>query len=421
MRPNTILAVSGGVDSVIMSHLYSEAGLPFSIAHCNFNLRGADSLKDEEFVLELGERLGARVFVKNFDTDKYATENGVSIQMAARELRYTWFKTLAEEHAAMIAIAHHANDVTETLLFNLAKSTGIAGFHGLSELDEIIIRPLLWAKKEEIEEFAKTKQYAFCEDSSNESEKYMRNIIRRKVVPELERVNPSFVEGSLRTASRIKEAEDFFKYSIENLGLIEEQEGHVLINKSGLETLPGAASVLYNLITPYGFNYDQVKSIQASLKSSGALFMSEQWVLNIDRTHLIISKIEKREVEIWIDKEQNNIKADSSSFLTKVIEKKNYKILNDNNIAALDYAKLNFPLLLRNWRKGDSFIPLGMKGKKKVSDFLIDAKVPVNLKPDQLVLVSNEEIIWLVDKRIDERYKLNSDTKTVYQINSYSE
>ena len=419
-RSHTILAVSGGIDSVVMAYLYHDYDIPFSIAHCNFQLRAEESLRDEEFVKALGEKMGVKVLVKQFETENYADEKGVSVQMAARDLRHNWFKELAVEFDAKIAIAHHANDVAETMLFNLTKGTGLAGLHGLAEDDGVIIRPLLWAKKDEIIDFAKKRNIKWREDHSNESEKYMRNIIRKKVIPELERVNPSFVDTSLRNASRIKDAEEFIRFSIEQLGLIEDRSGHVYIDKKGLLKLTGSRAVLYQLINSYGFSYEQVISIIKSHERAGAIFIASNWVLNIDRDYFIISKNSENLIELFVKKEDKIVEFESFSLQIIEQEAEGYQIIPDMNLAALDIDKLTFPLLIRNWRQGDYFSPLGMSGKKKVSDFMIDEKIPVNIKRDTLVVLSGDDIVWVLGWRISDYHKITSDTRKIYQLEKVS-
>jgi tRNA(Ile)-lysidine synthase len=413
---HTILAVSGGIDSVVMAHLFKAVGYPFSIAHCNFQLRGSASDEDEVFVKELAEKLDVAIDIRRFDTVAFADRKGISIQMAARELRYEWFNLLAEEKRGRIALAHHANDVVETILFNLAKGTGIAGMHGMAEEDDVVIRPMLWVKKIEIEDYAVVNKIEWREDQSNQSEKYMRNIIRRKVIPELERINTSFVEAGLRTAFRVKESEDFIRYAINKLDLVEEKEGNIFISIQGLHQLQGKFAVIYELLKPYGFNYDQVKSIEQSLPHTGAMFFSQEWSLNIDRDYLIISSNKEKKIEVRVERETKIIEVPLGVIAIEVHEAGGYELQKRNDIAALNYEKLSFPLQLRNWQQGDSFVPLGMEGRKKVSDFLIDEKVPVALKPNILVLLSGDEIVWIVGYRINEHYKFSSQVKHIYQI-----
>jgi len=415
----SILAVSGGVDSVVMTQLYEVTGRPYLIAHCNFQLRGESSDLDEKFVLELGNQLSVEVEVKRFNTLEYASKEGISIQMAARDLRYTWFQKLAEEKNGYIVTAHHANDVAETLLFNLTKGTGIAGLHGISEKDGKIIRPLLWAKKAEIVEYACGNNMNWREDQSNESEKYMRGIIRNKVIPELERVNPAFIDAALRDTGRFRDVEHFIEYSIGQLELVEERDKNIYIDKDSLEKLPGRKAVLYYLLKDYQFSYDQIDSIAEALNNIGAIFNSKEWVLNIDRKYLILSARVQAVVEYLIESDDKILHMEDYDLLMKVIAAKGYKISSESELCALDYNKLTFPLQVRNWQPGDYFIPLGMKGKKKVSDFLIDAKVPVNIKRNVLVLVSGGDIIWVIGYRIDERFKITGETNRVYEVKRY--
>ena len=302
------------------------------------------------------------------------------------------------------------------MLFNLTKGTGIAGLHGISRDDGVMIRPMLWAKKEEIEAYASEQGIAWREDLSNESEKYMRNIIRKKVIPELERVNPSFINGALRTTSRIKASEEFMQYMVDQLDLVEERDNAIYINVKALKRMPGFNAVLYSLIKPYGFNYDQVDSIVESIEKSGAIFNAGEWTINIDRDQIIISKDQESDIDIFIERDNDSVELISGRLDIEIFSSKDY-VLNDNPlVAALDNDKLNFPLQLRNWRQGDRFVPLGMKGERKISDFLIDSKIPVAEKSKILVLLSEEEIVWLVGFRINDKFKIISNTKTIYQI-----
>jgi len=412
----TVLAVSGGVDSVVMAQLFKTAGRPFIIAHCNFQLRGDDSLADERFVQALGKELGVPVLVKRFSTENYAGNQGVSLQMAARDLRYAWFKELAATYEAWVAIAHHANDVVETMLFNLAKGTGLAGLHGLAEKDGVFIRPLLWAGKATLLAYAEEKGLTWREDVSNTAEKYMRNLVRRQIVPEMERINPAFVAAGLRTARRIAAAEAFVAHAIGQLGLVEERPPHIYLAGAKLADLPGREAVLYHLLSPYGYNYAQVSAILASLGRSGAVFVAGNWQLNIDRDYLILSRRQVERPSATIAKGDKLVEAGNKELRIEVHEAAGYTMPTEAWVAGLDLAKLSFPLHLRPWQQGDYFVPLGMTGKKKLSDFLIDEKVPVNLKQEVLVLLAGKDIVWVVGYRIDDRYKITGDTQKVWQV-----
>jgi len=232
----------------------------------------------------------------------------------------------------------------------------------------------------------------------------------------LERVNPAFISTNLRNAARIKDAEEFVQYAIAQLDLVKKKDGIILINKKILMEVPGRRAVLYQLIKSYGFSYDQVVSIEKSHENVGAVFMANDWVLNIDRENLIISRNDQNGVERLAKIDDKTLDFDGFSLNTELKDADEYIIINDNQVAALDLERLNFPLLIRNWQQGDYFIPLGMKGKKKVSDFLIDEKIPVNLKRNILVLVSKEDVVWIIGYRISDQYKITSRTRTVYHI-----
>jgi len=411
-----ILAVSGGLDSVVMTKLCAAAKRDFSIAHCNFQLRGEASDLDEKFVVELANQLGVQVKVKKFNTKKFATEEGISIQMAARQLRYEWFREIVKENNALIVMAHHANDVAETLLFNLTKGTGIAGLHGIPEKEGHTIRPLLWATRVEIEDYAINNDVAWREDESNKSEKYMRGIIRHSVIPQLEKVNPAFVYAAQRDVARFKQVEQFMHFSVAQLDLKTVKNGHVYIDKPGLSKLPGRSAVLYYLLHEYHFNFDQIEAILQAFDSIGAIFNSNEWTLNIDREKLILSPKKEDEVGRLITSEEAVIKFKNHQLLFSNIHAAGYKIVEDPNIGAFDLESLKFPLLIRNWQHGDYFIPLGMQGKKKVSDFLIDIKVPVNLKKEVKVLVSGNEIIWIMGKQISEKFKVSEASRRIFEV-----
>lgn len=411
-----ILAVSGGMDSVVMAKLCASAKREFIIAHCNFQLRGEESDLDEEFVLQLGKHLGVSVKTKKFRTKEFATKRGISIQMAARQMRYEWFLNLTHENKAFIAMAHHGNDVAETLLFNLTKGTGIAGLHGIPDKDDNIIRPMLWATRAEIEDYAVKNNITWREDESNKSEKYMRGIIRHKVIPQLERVNPAFVHAAQRDAARFKQVENFMNFSIDQLGLKTVKNEHVYIDKVVLSKLPGRSAVLYYLLQEYRFNFDQIEAIILAFKSIGAIFNSDEWTLNIDRKHLILSAKKENNTEWLIASDDVMINFANHHLLISNVEANGYKIVEDANIGAFDLESLKFPLVVRNWRQGDYFTPLGMQGKKKVSDFLIDNKVPVNLKKDVRVLVSGEVIMWIIGQRISENFKVTESSRRIFEV-----
>ncbi len=408
-----LLAVSGGVDSVVLAHLFHLAKVDFGIAHCNFSLRGEASDEDQSLVENLANKYNVPFHTINFDTNQYATENKVSIQMAARELRYQWFEKLTEKHSyKYICTAHHHSDSIETVLFNISKGTGISGVRGILSKNGNIIRPLLFATKSEIEQYAKDEKLEWREDSSNASDKYHRNHIRHHILPHFEHINPSFENTAKSTLERLNDAEQIVLAAVD---LAKEQlyhregENH-FFGLEKLKKLSGSATISHHLLKPYGFNYSQSKNIIRQSGEVGKVFLSSSHQANIDRTHLIVSLLAKGgNAEYLIEKGTDNISLDNVSLhFEECGVPKN--IPTDQNIGCFDLDKVAFPLTVRKWEQGDRFCPLGMSQQKKVSDFLIDNKIPLNLKDNVKVLVSNGQIIWVIGHRIDDRVKISKST-----------
>ena len=419
-KAKTLVAVSGGIDSVVLAYIFSALDLNFGIAHCNFNLRGAESDKDKKFVGELAAHLKVKLHTVSFDTTEIARTRGVSIQMAARDLRYDWFEKIRSEFLYdFIATAHHKGDVAETILYNLTKTCGLEGVHGIKAYIGNVIRPLLFAERREIKAFAKDNKIEWREDSSNSSLKYSRNKIRHKVVPLLEEINPKAQEAIYNSSARISEAELFLKYSLKKLcnGLVKKQDDNAFVAINALMQIPGHTYVLYEILKPFNFNYSQVKSIISILtNNSGKLFYSKSHVVNIDRTQLIISLIPMDTGSVYLNKEEGKYTIDNLNLRTKLLKATAYLFGADKSVLGLDLDKLTFPLEIRKWQQGDIFYPLGMAGKKKISDFMIDNKIPVNLKEQIRVVVSDNEIAGILNHRLDRRFKIDDNTKEVFQI-----
>lgn len=419
-----LLAVSGGLDSVVMTRLFSEADFPFAIAHCNFGLRGEESDADEKFVRKLVRKAGVPCFVKTFDTEKFALDHKLSIQMAARELRYNWFEELARtEGYDFIALAHHRNDQLETMLLNLTRGTGIAGLHGILPKRGRFVRPLLFADKEKLFGYVTEKQIIWREDSSNASTKYQRNKIRHEVVPVLEELNPNLSSTISQTAEKIGAVERFFYSQADKLKQESlQQEGeNWRIQLQPLLASSEPALFLSELLTGWGFGYPQAREIMAVYQQastvSGKIFESSTHRLNLDREQLIISPKDLQEYQsLEIGEEEEEIRYISWEFHFRTLTAEGYKIKPDSNLASIDKNKLQYPLKLRKWKAGDWFCPLGMKQKKKLSDFMIDQKIPLNLKEQVLVLTSGETIVWVVGHRIDNRFKLTDKTTEVLEV-----
>ena len=420
--PGKILAgVSGGVDSVVLAHLLHEAGIPFAIAHCNFTLRGRESEEDRKFVEALGGQLGVPVHVRRFETKKYAETHGISVQMAARDLRRAWFEALAEEGGyEKIALAHHLNDSLETVIFNLTKGTGIAGLKGIPPKQGRYIRPLLFATREMIEKYAVAHDIAWREDSSNRSVKYHRNLIRHEVIPALKKINPNLEETFRLSMEKMTAAAGIFSEVVHEYKakLQEPAEGGFKINKEKLLSAHEFQIILYELLKPLGFNYTQTGNIAGAVEGRpGKVFDAPSHQLVIDRGYLYVTQKRTRQIdEISIESNMESVSTGLGQLTFQKLSAKSFVMDKDSNTALLDYDKLEFPLLLRRWKKGDKFMPLGMKGKKKVSDFMIDEKIPLNLKNQVMVLQSGKNLAWVVGYRIDDRYKITDETRWIYKI-----
>jgi len=408
-----ILGISGGADSVCLMHVFLELGYSFELAHCNFNLREEESDADEYFVKDLAKEYQLKIHVKQFDTLAYAAENKISTQMAARDLRYAWFEKLRiKSSAKYLAIAHHANDDVETFFINLVRGSGLKGFLGIKEKNNAIVRPLLSVSRLEIEQYLKDRGLVFREDSSNASVKYLRNKIRHELIPLLAQMNPS-IQQTVKDEMRILEGvAQIYASKVEEVrkDLTQEKNGIVQLEISALLALNPLHSYLYELLSAYGFY--AVEAISKALQGqSGKQFFSSTHQLVVDRENIFISLLNK-ENEIFEITEKTISLVHPLVINFKVIADKT--IIYDNNIAQLDVDKLKFPLTLRKWKEGDKFMPLGMKKFKKLSDFFIDSKFSIIDKQEQWLLCSGLDIVWVLGCRIDERYKLESNTKKVY-------
>lgn len=418
-----LLAVSGGIDSVVMADLFRRSDFEFALVHCNFCLRGDESDLDEAFVKALAKAYNVPFYSKKFDTEGYAKSKGISTQMAARDMRYEWFAALLKEKEYdFLATAHHKNDSLETILLNLAKGTGIAGLHGILPKNKTTVRPMLYADREMIRHYALSKKIEWREDNSNQSVKYKRNMIRHEIIPVLKKINPSLENTLTSTVEKLRAAENIFQAKIANVkaAALKEKQGKIFIDKSIILQEKEATIILYELIKIFGFNYSQSKNIVCKLsdnQSVGKMFESEDYRLNIDRQQLIIDKkVSTTTMEMLINHGLRTVQSDFFKLNITEHDKDTYQITADKNIAALDYARLDFPLTLRKWRAGDWFMPLGMQQRKKLSDFLIDEKIPLHSKENIFVLISDENIAWVVGHRIDDRFKITEKSKNIYHV-----
>jgi tRNA(Ile)-lysidine synthase len=410
-----LLACSGGVDSVVLTHLCVASGLKVTLAHSNFQLRGDESDGDEAFVRNLAQKSGVGVMVKSFDTEIYAEAHRGSIQMAARELRYQWFKELLDTgEFDFVLTAHHADDDLETFLINLSRGTGIEGLSGIPIQNEKVIRPLLNFSRQEILSYAKDNALEWREDSSNSESKYLRNKIRLDIVPQLKTLHPTFLENFKRTQSHLEQTQALVRHHVEEIRkkLFESQGDIIKISVEKLQALKPTTGYLYQLFQGYGFTeWNDVEGLLHAM--SGKQVLSKTHRLVKDRTHLILSPIETGLEEVfWVSDDVKELEIPINIRLQNVKTVEN----TGRNVIYLDKEKLNFPLQLRNWEKGDYFYPYGMKGKKKLSKFFKDEKVDVISKERQWLLCSDDAIVWVVGRRADERFKVEDSTQEILKI-----
>ena len=416
-----LLAISGGMDSVVMCDLFSKAKFDFVIAHCNFGLRGEDSNEDEMFVKKLSIKYKVPFVITTFQTSEFADNEKISTQMAARILRYEWFEKVRNEHNCdYIATAHHQNDVLETVFLNLTKGTGIAGLHGIKAKKEHLIRPMLFAEKDNIFEYVVENQIIWREDSSNDSNKYQRNSIRNEVVPLLKKINPNLENTIQQTVERISAVEEIFETEMEMLRkqITWSDTQATYVNYKAIQTLSQPMIKLSEMLKLFHFTYPQCQDIfEAFDKDPGKIFLSPTHILVKDRTELVITKKNLQVFESQVI--ENGVKEFLSDNINLKIgesfeKTEDFVVPNAKKMACLDANKVRFPLQIRKWKDGDWFCPLGMNKKKLISDFLIDIKVPLNLKKEVYVLTSNGSIVWVVGHRIDDRFKVTDKTEKVF-------
>jgi tRNA(Ile)-lysidine synthase len=421
-KDELLLAVSGGADSVVLCELCKLAGYKFVIAHCNFQLRGAESDRDEAFVKSLGERYSVAVLIKKFDTDQYAADHKLSIQVAARQLRYGWFaELLASQAAHYLLTAHHADDNIETLLMNFFKGTGIGGLKAMLPKHNKIRRPLLFAHKEELLSFAAEHHLPFVEDSSNASDKYTRNYFRNKLIPGLQEVFPQVENNLANNLSRFREIEQLYEQSVSlhKKRLVEQKGNEFHIPALKLQQTVPLQTVLYEIIKDFGFTAHQTPDAIALLQSgTGKYICSATHRIFKNRNWLIISPNENIEAAHIVIEENDDIVNFALGTIKVNVLSSNTgsKPQTTGNIATLDSKLIRFPLLLRKWKHGDYFYPLGMAKKKKVSRFLIDQKLSIVQKEKIWVIESGAKIIWVVGQRIDDRFKWTEKTQGLIQF-----
>ena len=417
-----IVTVSGGADSISLLHAFKYLNLRILVLHCNFSLRGKESDMDEQFVKRFCESYGITHRVKKFNTIEYANEKGISIEMAARELRYAWFKEIKEKkNMDYIVAGHHADDVAETVFINYCRGTGIKGLTGIKPINNDVIRPLLSCTKADILNYIEENQLGYHTDSSNNSLDHVRNRIRHQVIPVLKEINPSFLDTVADNCNTFTETEKIFRYGIQKLqeSVLDCEEDEILIDIAKTLATPAPYTLLYEILKPFGFNKTQIGDILNSHTAiPGKQFVANKHILVRGRTYWrLYDNSNNIQTTINID-ECGNYNIGSLAFEVSCFPKpENFEIPMQSNIACMDADKVKFPLLIRNWQVGDYFCPIGMKkSKKKLSDFFIDQKFSSKQKKECLLLNSDNKICWIINHRLDDRFKINALTKNIIQV-----
>ncbi|MCK9163133.1 MAG: tRNA lysidine(34) synthetase TilS [Bacteroidales bacterium] len=416
-----LLAISGGIDSMVLCDLFQKSGYKFVVAHCNFHLRAEESNRDEDFVVNYCKEHNLKLYLKGFDTYGYMEENGKSLEMSARELRYDWFYELLEENNyAYIATGHHADDSIETFFINLFRGTGISGLHGILQKTNKVIHPLLFTDRASIIKYQIQNNIEFVEDSTNSSTQYTRNKIRHDLIPLLKEISPNFQRTILKEIEIFRETEEVFRTLINRAKekIIEVDNNIVKIPIEKIKTLKPINIYLFELLSEYGFNQSTINSIKEALdETSGKQFFSETHRLIKDREYLLITQNTQTSTQEYKIEEDQTFVTTPISLQIEILRDLSFvKIPKTKDIAMFDEGKLQFPLILRRWKNGDSFYPYGLNGEKKISNFYKDLKYSIIDKENQWLLCSGDDIIWVIGQRIDERYKITDKTKTIYRL-----
>lgn len=425
-QDRVLLAVSGGVDSVAMTHLFRAAGFDCALAHCNFQLRGTDSDADEAFVRSLADTAGYPVYVNQFDVEAEVRDSGGSVQMVARDLRYSWFQELArDQRFDVIATAHNLNDSVETFFLNITRGTGIRGLLGIPMRNNNIIRPLLFSTRKEILDFCKENGLEYREDVSNLETKYTRNKVRHDLLPIVEQINPSFLKIIAREMKSLQEVEAIFREAVNRKreSLFRTTHDRITIDIATLRMLEPQGTWLYELFSPYGFSRSQCEGIAQIIEARpGRRSISPSHQLYKDRDSLILLKTGVKEVHRYYLDSPDHHSSLPFPMDVEVVEKSELKeIPPDPDIACLDMDLIQFPLTIRRWLHGDYFYPLGMEQMKKLSDFFVDNKVPLPEKDRTWILASGRKIVWIVGLRIDHRFRITENTKRVLMLKVQSD
>lgn len=419
-----LLAVSGGVDSMVLLSVFVRLGYNVEVAHCNFGLRGKESDEDTEMVVSECKKMGIICHTKRFDTEAEMARTGDSMEMTARRLRYEWFNELCrEKDFAVIAVAHHANDSIETFFINLLRGTGLRGLTGINRQYGRVVRPLLYATRKNILEYAVQNKIPYREDSSNRSTKYLRNKIRLGLLPLLREINPKFTALMRGNLYRLNDAQLFIDAAIDRIreSALHSHDGIDTIDVAAIDPIYPRDFVIYELLnSSYGFKGDVVEELNKALKRgvTDRRFYSRDYVAYLDRGNIMVTRIQDEDdCEVVVERDDMRSYCGNAVLYyehTDIDNVSEYHLPND--VALIDEGKLQYPLRLRRWRDGDTFIPFGMAGRKKVGDYLTDQKVPIVERKRQFVLVSGEDIVWVVGRRTDDRFRIGNNTEDILKV-----
>jgi tRNA(Ile)-lysidine synthase len=412
-----IVAISGGIDSIVLAHLLKQTSTPLVLAHCNFKLRNEESFRDEQFVSEFAKYHSLPLEIKQFETKEFAEINKISIQEAARKLRYQWFEELrlyyvSKNKTAFIATAHHANDNIETACLNFFRGTGIKGLTGIPEKNDFVIRPLLSFQKTDLLEYAKAHSLQFVEDSSNQSNKYSRNYIRNEFIPSLKNIYPEVEMNILQNIERFKDVLEIYNNQVEQLRkkifIKKDKEFHIpiilLLKQKAYKTL------LYEYLKDFNFTSSQIQEILKLVDAdNGSYIASFTHRIIKNRKWLIVASLQQEQNSYFII-DANQKKIEATSFLITVEKSDSIEINSSSHTVSIDANKMQFPLIVRKWKEGDYFYPLGMKKKKKIARFLIDQKLSITEKENVWIVQSNQQIVWVINYRLDDRFKITPST-----------
>ena len=416
-----LLAVSGGIDSMVLFDLFLKNNINFSVASCNFQLRGKDSDNDLKFVENICIKNSINLYSTVLDVDKFSTMRKISTQMAARELRYDFFKKILEKHKySYIVTAHHLDDNIETIIFNFIKSTGYKGLVGIPFNKNKILRPLINTSKEEIEDYAVSNNISWRLDKSNNSNKYSRNKIRNEVIPLLKEINPSLGKSLTESLKRIQKLSHDIKPRIDLFiqKFVDFKDDYINIKKDFIDDIEKYEILLFDFFHDYGFNYSQIENIIKSLKAKNQKkFISLNYELIIERKSIFIITKDFLVKTRYESKEIENIVLPFFNLSVKKYKKSLFTLNKSNNNAQLDFDKITYPICIRNYKKGEKFLPLGMRKNKKISDFLSDKKINYIIKLRQCVITdSTDSVLWVVGHQISNKFKVDSETKNILEF-----